>query len=374
MNGFAFKLTLLPLIMLIMCGWDKTISYALSNAEDEKNFARTISVINTYLSRDLMVKALLADSNEVLLLPTQYTSYKVGAPEDVAQQVREKLKGATNFDRPIKASEYVTEIANALVGGTEFTEKINVNGVFNKNYLNIYFLKEDPEGLVPDAYFKNNCSYIAGQRTIVCDGLFVRQRLDRLANLEKFYSVAIVDIRTGNLLKPTELDRDLRKKVNTMLRSSFLTWFLGHEIGHAVDHSYQSAIRKSAHFDEIQFDKSELEADLFVAKILSVNPSLAAGFWTGIGEFIEQEYRSMYFAAADAAKSAASDPNEELFPLNYPLEINHCHKPPPLLIRALRIIEVLTKLTPELDTTGYYKDIIANVKISSCTSLKRVVK
>lgn len=148
------------------------------------------------------------------------------------------------------------------------------------------------------------------------------------------------------------------------MRGGFLAWYLGHEIGHAVLHSsYVRESGRNVHFDDPDYDHRELEADSYVARALTEPSALTSNFWNSIGEFIENEYRNVYKELQPLGRVREVNPHADFFPLRYEMTIEYSQYSMPLLLRASRIIDVLTQQSPGLDSTGYYQAVRQNIKV-----------
>jgi hypothetical protein len=125
---------------------------------------------------------------------------------------------------------------------------------------------------------------------------------------------------------------------------------------------YVRSFGKNVHFNDPKYDQRELEADRYVAEVLTQPSRLTGAFWTMIGEFIEHEYRKTYEGLNSRGKTEEVNPYSEFFPIRYAMEVEYSQYNMPLLLRAIRIIDVLTSQSPGLDETGYYQQMRKNVR------------
>ena len=117
-------------------------------------------------------------------------------------------------------------------------------------------------------------------------------------------------------------------------------------------------------FDDPAYDGRELEADLFVAQALSKGASLTANFWNMASEFVEQEYRLLVKELDTLGKVTEVEARQErFFGLRYAIELDYSTYRMPLLVRILRILDVLTQQTPGLDSTGHFQQVRENVTL-----------
>ena len=260
------------------------------------------------------------------------------------------------------ARDFLRMMVTQLLIGTKFEGHFGINEPLSLSSVNIYFLSSDPMHLVDR--FSNNCASIGWLNVIVCDSNFIKNRLAQVDLYESFYSIVLVNTDSG---KRFEFDKETILAARKKIKSSFLIWFLGHEIGHTVRHiefikSHDSAM----HFHDIGYDTREVEADLFVAELLSRSQAWAADFCISMGEFLEREYRSYLDPSilSDMKRAAVTEAA-----VQYPIELSFSNYEMPLLVRITRILETLTELNPNLNGSGQFVRVISRITLVN-TSIK----
>lgn len=132
----------------------------------------------------------------------------------------------------------------ALVHGTRFEDRWQLNGDYRSDRLNLYVIRavNAPDRLAP---FRGNCSAASRWSVIVCDAAFLETFLDGRGVFEGLHPSRVASAR-----------------------DAFVAWSVGHEIGHVL------AGDEPAHFQPSALDaqiaraskghRQELAADSFV--------------------------------------------------------------------------------------------------------------
>ena len=320
-----------------------------SPAEQE---AKVAAALGEYQKNNLMEDNILDPTDFELSLGGSFI-FEAGNPESF-------FSGASALDdselKHYTSNEFIAHILNILTKDTKFDGKVQVNQLPTPDAINLYFLKEDPEDLVD--HFKDNCVYMGYLNVIICDANFVRSQLDEVAGYDRFYSLILINAETGEILNNNP---DNLKTIRSLMKSSFLVWFIGHEIGHAIKHhDYVVDTQRYVHFNEVDYSERELEADAHVAEMLSKSLETAAIFDPALGEFIEHEFRELYLKSGRPAPSNVGM-NDDTFAEKTQLVLRYSKYNMPLLVRALRISDLLQQQVPNLNETGHIQKIRKNV-------------
>ena len=313
--------------------------------------------------RDGLTVEIFGEETERLTVSGDSLTYSAGTLDDIFHQIRQKRQSpGFESSRSLTASQYLNEIIGRLAVGTHYEDRFRINQDPDLETLNIYFLKEDPANLVDE--FEQNCAFIGWMNAIICDANFVKDRLNEVISWERYYSITLLDSETETGEIGTT-DPEVKKILDNLMQGCFITWFLGHEIGHAVLHAnYVRGSGRNVHFNDPEYDGREREADDFVADRL-IDPSrLSSTFLVMLGEFIEQEYRRMYDVLKPQGKTEEVGLNSDRFPIRYALEVEYSQFNMPILVRAVQIADRLTQRAPSLDSTGHYKKVLQNINLT----------
>ncbi|MDS4025788.1 MAG: hypothetical protein RKO25_02165 [Candidatus Contendobacter sp.] len=309
-------------------------------------------VISGYIDNDIF-----PNDAQITISPKSF----IFATNNAQQELKNILDKTSATDGAIKSLsgiDYVRYISNLFAIGTQFEGKVKINQPPDENSVNIYFLKKDPGNL--SLHFADNCSFIGYNRAIICDAKFIRGTIDRLRTITKSYDVVLYTPKG-----PIDLSTDSKsqKMVANLLMSNFMTWVLGHEIGHAInDYEFVTKLNKSLHFD-LEYNEKEKAADAFVARAILHSEGDASTFKTMLGEFIQQEFREVFRSTNHLTNEGLRELEESSFPLHNKLKVNVSKYQVPLILRALHVMDNMLSLQPSLDSTGYYQEIEKNIHI-----------
>ena len=134
------------------------------------------------------------------------------------------------------------------------------------------------------------------------------------------------------------------------MRRDLVEWLIGHEAAHAVLHSALVRRHRPLHFSGIS-SPVEYQADAFVANMASGLAPIAVRFKVMLGEFIQQEYRRTYRRVHPEDSGTSSG---RILPLIDRLEVRSEAYEMPLLVRALRLMTVLSERQAEEDGVANY--------------------
>ena len=316
------------------------------------------ATLTGYLSKNLHDNDIFPNDVD---MPVQDLAVSVTDEREILEAFDANRAG--NFPT-LTGMDYVKYVANLFVLGTPFQGKVNINSEPKKDHINIYFLIEDNDGLVRN--FDNNCTFIGYFHAIICDSKFIKRTFNDIDQLTETYNIALVtrdshsrlDIRRDDFSRP-----EVRKILGSM-KGNFLTWLLGHEIGHAVLH-YELVIRAGEPFHlDLIYSEEEKAADRFVAEKIVLTKARAAEFHIMIAEFIEQEFRKVYRENQNQkSQKNLNSVRAWDFPVHNRIKVKHSKYRVPLLLRALRVRSALVEIEPSHDNTGYYEKIEKNIDI-----------
>ncbi|WP_026734109.1 ImmA/IrrE family metallo-endopeptidase [Fischerella sp. PCC 9605] len=324
---------------------------------------RVAKVLNSYINRRLTVDDLLAFDLEGIYFTEQTYQYIAGSsPEEFIEQLREQ--DSPEESKILTPLEYLNVIAQELVKGSDFEGKVQINKPPQPGFINIYLLNKDPNKLSRSF---SNCSYIGYMNTIICNANFLKHEINLIRKIDKLYDVILFDLKTN---KPIDIsDKNIINKLHTRIAGSFLTWILGHEIGHAILHKeYVIESKKGTNLKESGYRDRENQADNYVATALQKGSqqrgkpsSVSAVFWISMGEYFQHKYRQEVEASFKNQISELAWNSEQL-PLMIVTNVEVKSKEIPYLLRVINILETLTKNTPHLDETQYYQKTKENIR------------
>src|SRR5207253_525441 len=102
--------------------------------------------------------------------------------------------------------------------------------------------------------------------------------------------------------------------------------------------------------------------DEYVAALIGSQDNAAVLFWYAAMEFVEQEYRRLVPELLTAGKAREIHPDSEQYARRYEITLRYSRDQAPLLLRALNILVILLNHHPEIDGTGYYPAVLAQVR------------
>jgi hypothetical protein len=148
----------------------------------------------------------------------------------------------------------VREAVPALVRRTPFENRWQVNRDYRADRLNLYIVRftgtSSAASLAP---FRDNCSAVARQSIVICDAALLETYLDRRGIFASLHPDRVASAR-----------------------KAFVSWTIGHEIGHVVAGDEPAHFKPSALNEQIArasgAHRQELAADAFVVRQLAGNP------------------------------------------------------------------------------------------------------
>jgi len=137
-----------------------------------------------------------------------------------------------------------------LVRGTRFEDRWQVNGPYRRDHLNLYVIRVTDGGAESLAPFRDNCSAVARWSVVICDAALLDSYLDR-----RGVFAGLVAERVASA------------------REAFVSWTVGHEIGHVLARDEPAHFKPSALNDQVARaslgHRQELAADAFVVHQLA---------------------------------------------------------------------------------------------------------
>jgi len=333
----------------------------------ESSIEKSLTItLRTYNNQGLLRNSLI--DNPERNFPVTRQSLDIG--NKTLGQVKQEVAAMVASGRPIEESltfrEFVTEIAKAYLNGTSFEEKVTVNDLPQKGYVNIYFLDADPNHISPR--FERSCLYTGHLNMVVCDTRFITELLQNVDQVDYLYDLVILRFgKSGIPYQPmfTDYKIDFARRY---MKTALITWVIGHELAHALLHKKRVVNDGPLHFN-LQYDPVEKEADEFVARKLAGDPLLGIRFKPMLGEFIQQEVKRIYFP--EEYKKPINDPTKviELIP-SKPIDARYSRFDVPLTLRAIQMVLAMYDVDPQINDRASYGVIESDVALLHSLALR----
>jgi hypothetical protein len=341
---------LLPLAAMILILASPTLLRTGHGASRETVVAQAL---REYVRDGLAVTPRSSSGELRFQLPRQVLRYSgqrsIGDVLDDVEKVR--AAGLSSVQASYTFEQFVEHVGSTFAKQTAFAGRAQVNRPPRPGWINIYFLSDDPRGLAP--YFSGNCSYIGYQNAILCDVRFVSSYLQSLERLDQVYDTMVEEFGKGGINGFSVSLTAHLPEIRRYLQQSFLIWLIGHEVAHAVLHRDQVVRDGSAkHFDLI-YDERERQADTFVAHEVVADAALAPNFKVLLGEFIQQEFRRVYWQQHGPRPDSLSVQADRAL-LSQPLLVQYDRYHVPILLRSLRVMQAIYAQAPDINETAYY--------------------
>jgi hypothetical protein len=231
--------------------------------------------------------------------------------------------------------EFIHWLGVAFVGVDSSYKHVSVNSPPKLETLTI-LLVDSARFPLPPALNVSTCAYIGTGDVILCDTARIQQALQRIDSYAEDENVVLAWF-DGAVSEGFRVNfRANLDDLKALLRQNFLTWLIGHEIGHAIRHrNWVASSGQPLHFDAA-YDKREQEADLFVTERLSNEPALRASFAPLLLEFVEQDFRRII------AERLNLKPSDNELRTMTPVSVSF-DKDTALFFRALNMLVTLLK-------------------------------
>lgn len=298
---------------------------------------RFLQTIEKYKQMGLLENDLMNDGTlryRLSLATLDYSEKKTFAvvKSELKKQQALMLREPDNTERLLSLKGYVTALASRMAANSVFNGRVTVNETPQENHLNILFLSSDPDNLLT-GFEGISCAFTGTFNVVLCNSKTVIRILDDFDSVSENFSTAIATIDSDGSLKINSLANGAILK--QLLKQNFLTWVLGHEIGHLILHGNKvNSGSKPLHFDFV-YDDKEREADAFVVYAVRADNSLQAAFPVILLEFIEQHYHKIYqeqYGSSAMVFPAKNIPTEQI-------SITATSYNMPLLVRAMRLMD-----------------------------------
>lgn len=348
-------LAALPVLLVLSCIALSRVSGGLAVS----NLSKTKASLDQYEKRGLLKSALFDDKAD-------YTwprvSFQFGSDTSIDEFVAKADAAAAAKGGPRALSlpllEFTNQVGLLFTKDTPFKGKFQVNLPPREDFVNLYVLDSDPDGIAK--HFDNNCEYIGYYNAIICDAGLFKTYFSIIDRIGATYDIVTVNSVTKKVVPIEGKQLDVVKNV---IKQSIVVWVLAHEIGHSILHK-DAVLRDNStlHFD-LEYNKYEEQADAFVAKGLIDDNPLATSYWLGTGEFVHQEFRRIYREKARKEQGSISGIDTRDFVLGNKIVVSYSRYNVPMLLRAVRIINQILEVAPEIDRTGFYKIVAGNITL-----------
>lgn len=361
MNTTAIKVRIPLFLALCSVIVATAIVLALTFGTRSSSHLKTESLLRTfdkYQREGLLNSPLLQLNKWKFTIPHYYVEIRGErtfgeVTADVRDIMAERGQLIADLADTVSFSEFVTHIAHAFLRGSRLEGKSTINSVPEEDHLNIVFLERDP-GMVSSFFDHATCTYLGEMNLIVCNAGRIASLLDKLSGINENYSVAMSVFDKGNADSFTVNFATNLDVLQQYLQQNLLTWIIGHEIGHALLHNdWVEEKRLGLHFS-VQYNDMEREADAFVSQIVLSDVPIGANFSTMLLEYIEHEFREEHFR--QRGEYSNIDPANNLPP--EPLIFDASSgDPPPLVLRAVRVMRELLVADPAVLDRAHYTEI-----------------
>jgi hypothetical protein len=280
--------------------------------------------------------------------------------DDFASMSSSKLDETKPDVAFLSVEEYLQFLIGTLLKNTPYEGRFAINKLPTDNVINLYFLDCDVSHLIP-AFKQSSCTYIGYLNAILCRKSFFEELFTKYHDIDRVYDLVIAN--TSSKIVRGSASPTLRRYVSSALKQNALTWYIAHEVGHAVKHkAIVMGSGKFMHFS-YQYNRNEREADEFFAQILAHDIVLqyATNVPHTIGEFIEQEYRDIVRKVIPELDEAAIE--TRFLPTIMPIVVPVTPGDFPLIVRALNIRRAIADAGLHVDGTGYSDIVAENVTV-----------
>lgn len=232
-------------------------------------------------------------------------------------------------------------ISNALrlfLASTKYEDKWQINKKLNKNYVNVFVIKNSNNALLQK--FSNNCSLIGIDNILIINYDFVKGFIH------------------------SHLNDNYERKIefNSVQFEGFIYWVMGHELGHLTMNHGQSHFEKNSLEDLVpksNYNQSrEIQADSFsISKI--VNHSDYKGKVTFLlldflNSEIQNKTKRADYHGVGLVYNFYSQPA-----ITYSKKQTH----PEYIIRAVRALEIIGKQTNDTGLIFQLEKLVENFKV-----------
>jgi len=248
----------------------------------------------------------------------------------------------------------VRTIADRWLQQSEYAGAVRVNELPISGSLTILLLKRSAlKKLAPQ--YKCDCQYVPGTSTIVCDDSFISRIITYLDS----HATPNGGFTLGDV---SEEDRvAAAQAMKNLYRRFMVEWIIAHEIGHFVHHDTIDSLRNACTLKDGRpvGTQIEMNADAFYISHLQHDVMDQFGAYMALSQLITAlHYDLLRKRYSDDVLAQFQIP---AFETKLPVRLTYePDKHPPLLLRALTLVNSLLVRYPQMaDSSGYF-DRISN--------------